>query len=363
MSEIVIENLYKSFDTKDGTVEALKNVNLSIESGDIYGIIGMSGAGKSTLVRCINFLEVPTKGRVLINGKSLGDYTSRELRKQREDIGMIFQHFNLLMQKNVLENVCFPLYIQGKSKKDARKRAKELLDIVGLGDRTGAFPAQLSGGQKQRVAIARALASDPKILLCDEATSALDPQTTSSILALLKDINQRFNITIVIITHQMSVVREICSHVAIVKGGEVAEQGTVEDIFTHPKTAVARELLKKVGLEDKENAYPCELSGGQQQRVAIARALALKPKMLFFDEPTSALDPEITAGILRVMKSLAEEKMTMVVVTHEIEFAKAVSDRVIFMDGGVIVEEGTPEEVIDAPKNYRTQEFLKRLGI
>lgn len=198
MSEIVIENLYKSFDTKDGTVEALKNVNLSIESGDIYGIIGMSGAGKSTLVRCINFLEVPTKGRVLINGKSLGDYTSRELRKQREDIGMIFQHFNLLMQKNVLENVCFPLYIQGKSKKDARKRAKELLDIVGLGDRTGAFPAQLSGGQKQRVAIARALASDPKILLCDEATSALDPQTTSSILALLKDINQRFNITNVI---------------------------------------------------------------------------------------------------------------------------------------------------------------------
>ena len=191
MAEIVIENLYKSFDTKDGTVEALKNVNLSIESGDIYGIISMSGAGKSTLVRCINFLEVPTKGRVLINGKSLGDYTSRELRKQREDIGMIFQHFNLLMQKNVLENVCFPLYIQGKSKKDAQKRAKELLDIVGLGDRTGAFPAQLSGGQKQRVAIARALASDPKILLCDEATSALDPQTTSSILALLKDINER----------------------------------------------------------------------------------------------------------------------------------------------------------------------------
>ena len=252
MSEIVIENLYKSFDTKDGKVEALKNVNLSIESGDIYGIIGMSGAGKSTLVRCINFLEVPTKGRVLINGKSLGDYTSRELRKQREDIGMIFQHFNLLMQKNVLENVCFPLYIQGKSKKDARKRAKVILDIVGLGDRTVAFPAQLSGGQKQRVAIARALASDPKILLCDEATSALDPQTTSSILALLKDINQRFNITIVIITHQMSVVREICSHVAIVKGGEVAEQGTVEDIFTHPQTAVARELLKNDVGDDGE---------------------------------------------------------------------------------------------------------------
>ena len=311
MSEIVIENLYKSFDTKDGTVEALKNVNLSIESGDIYGIVGMSGAGKSTLVRCINFLEVPTKGRVLINGKSLGDYTSRELRKQREDIGMIFQHFNLLMQKNVLENVCFPLYIQGKSKKDARKRAKELLDIVGLGDRTGAFPAQLSGGQKQRVAIARALASDPKILLCDEATSALDPQTTSSILALLKDINQRFNITIVIITHQMSVVREICSHVAIVKGGEVAEQGTVEDIFTHPKTAVARELLKNDVGDDGEEKRGTAAGGkeiiksGEKIRIVFSENSAFEPVIanliLNFNEPVNILkaDTKNVGGVAK----------------------------------------------------------------
>ena len=311
MSEIVIENLYKSFDTKDGTVEALKNVNLSIESGDIYGIIGMSGAGKSTLVRCINFLEVPTKGRVLINGKSLGDYTSRELRKQREDIGMIFQHFNLLMQKNVLENVCFPLYIQGKSKKDARKRAKELLDIVGLGDRTGAFPAQLSGRQKQRVAIARALASDPKILLCDEATSALDPQTTSSILALLKDINQRFNITIVIITHQMSVVREICSHVAIVKGGEVAEQGTVEDIFTHPKTAVARELLKNDVGDDGEEKRGTAAGGkeiiksGEKIRIVFSENSAFEPVIanliLNFNEPVNILkaDTKNVGGVAK----------------------------------------------------------------
>ena len=311
MSEIVIENLYKSFDTKDGTVEALKNVNLSIESGDIYGIIGMSGAGKSTLVRCINFLEVPTKGRVLINGKSLGDYTSRELRKQREDIGMIFQHFNLLMQKNVLENVCFPLYIQGKSKKDARKRAKELLDIVGLGDRTGAFPAQLSGGQKQRVASARALASDPKILLCDEATSALDPQTTSSILALLKDINQRFNITIVIITHQMSVVREICSHVAIVKGGEVAEQGTVEDIFTHPKTAVARELLKNDVGDDGEEKRGTAAGGkeiiksGEKIRIVFSENSAFEPVIanliLNFNEPVNILkaDTKNVGGVAK----------------------------------------------------------------
>lgn len=311
MSEIVIENLYKSFDTKDGKVEALKNVNLSIESGDIYGIIGMSGAGKSTLVRCINFLEVPTKGRVLINGKSLGDYTSRELRKQREDIGMIFQHFNLLMQKNVLENVCFPLYIQGKSKKDAKKRAKELLDIVGLGDRTGAFPAQLSGGQKQRVAIARALASDPKILLCDEATSALDPQTTSSILALLKDINQRFNITIVIITHQMSVVREICSHVAIVKGGEVAEQGTVEDIFTHPKTAVARELLKNdVGDDGEEKRGTTAgskeiIKSGEKIRIVFSENSAFEPVIanliLNFNEPVNILkaDTKNVGGVAK----------------------------------------------------------------
>lgn len=311
MSEIVIENLYKSFETKDGTVEALKNVNLSIESGDIYGIIGMSGAGKSTLVRCINFLEVPTKGRVLINGKSLGDYTSRELRKQREDIGMIFQHFNLLMQKNVLENVCFPLYIQGKSKKDARKRAKELLDIVGLGDRTGAFPAQLSGGQKQRVAIARALASDPKILLCDEATSALDPQTTSSILALLKDINERFNITIVIITHQMSVVREICSHVAIVKGGEVAEQGTVEEIFTHPKTAVARELLKNDVGDDGEEKRGKTAGGkeiiqsGEKIRIVFSENSAFEPVIanliLNFNEPVNILkaDTKNVGGVAK----------------------------------------------------------------
>ena len=295
MSEIVIENLYKSFDTKDGTVEALKNVNLSIESGDIYGIIGMSGAGKSTLVRCINFLEVPTKGRVLINGKSLGDYTSRELRKQREDIGMIFQHFNLLMQKNVLENVCFPLYIQGKSKKDARKRAKELLDIVGLGDRTGAFPAQLSGGQKQRVAIARALASDPKILLCDEATSALDPQTTSSILALLKDINQRFNITIVIITHQMSVVREICSHVAIMKSGEVVEDGKVSEIFTHPKSDVARELISRDLGNDIENTgkVAAKISKGKNVRIVFSENSSFEPvianMILQFNEPVNIL--------------------------------------------------------------------------
>ena len=245
MAEIKIENVSKTYSSKEGTVQALKNVSLTIRSGEIYGIIGMSGAGKSTLVRCMNFLEQPTSGNVLIKGRALGGLKEKELRKQREQIGMIFQHFNLLMQKSVLENVCFPMYIQGKKKKEAREKAEELLEIVGLKEKANAFPSQLSGGQKQRVAIARALATSPKILLCDEATSALDPQTTASILELLQEINRKFNITIVIITHQMSVVRKICSHVAIMKSGEIVETGSVSEIFSHPKSDVARELIRK----------------------------------------------------------------------------------------------------------------------
>ena len=202
---ITLKNVSKTYETKDGTVHALQDVSLTINKGDIFGIIGMSGAGKSTLVRCLNFLERPTSGTVEIEGKDLSALSEKELRMERRGIAMIFQHFNLLMQKNVMDNVCFPLRIAGVSKADARKRAKELLEIVGLSDKAKAYPIQLSGGQKQRVAIARALASNPKILLCDEATSALDPQTTKSILALLKEINEKYGITIVIITHEMAV--------------------------------------------------------------------------------------------------------------------------------------------------------------
>lgn len=243
MSAIEVRHLYKTFEQKGGRVEALKDISLAIEQGDIYGIIGMSGAGKSTLVRCLNYLEKPTGGEVIVDGKNLGELSEKELRAQRSDIAMIFQHFNLLMQKSVIENVCFPMQIQKISKKEAGERALKLLETVGLADKANAYPAQLSGGQKQRVAIARALASDPKILLCDEATSALDPQTTASILALLKQINRELDITIVIITHQMSVIREICSHVAIVEQGRIAEQGLVEDIFNHPKSKIARNLI------------------------------------------------------------------------------------------------------------------------
>ena len=295
MSSILIQDVSKIFETKDGSVQALNHVSLSIESGDIYGIIGMSGAGKSTLVRCMNFLEVPSEGKVLIDGKSLSEFSPKELRKEREKIGMIFQHFNLLMQKNVLENVCFPLYIQGKKKAEARAKALELLEIVGLADRAKAYPAQLSGGQKQRVAIARALASDPQILLCDEATSALDPQTTSSILELLQDINQKFGITIVIITHQMSVVREICTHVAIMKDGEVKEQGLVEEIFSHPKSQVAKELISKDSGNDVESKKltQSEIQDGEIVRIVFSENSAFEPVIanliLTFHEPVNIL--------------------------------------------------------------------------
>ena len=248
MGEIEIRNLSKQFEVNGLTVDALKNINLSIEKGDIFGIIGMSGAGKSTLVRSINFLEKPTEGQVFIDGVDLASLTERELRKKRSEIGMIFQSFNLLEQKSVLDNVCFPLEISGVGKKEARQQARKLLETVGISEKEKSYPSQLSGGQQQRVAIARALASGPKILLCDEATSALDPQTTESILSLLKDINEKMNITIVIITHQMSVVTQVCRKVAIIDNGVLVEEGPVEEIFEDPKSDAAKELIfdKKV---------------------------------------------------------------------------------------------------------------------
>ena len=240
---IKIENLSRTFKTKDRDVNALVNINLDIEKGDIYGIIGLSGAGKSTLIRCLNLLERPDKGSVYINGVDLLSLSVKELNLQRSKMSMIFQHFNLLMQKSVLDNVCFPLLLAGCNKAEAKKKAEEYLSIVGILDKANAYPAQLSGGQKQRVAIARALASSPEILLCDEATSALDPQTTKAILNLLKDINEKYGITIVIITHEMNVVEEICSHCAILSNGELAETGSVSSIFSSPKSEIGKKLI------------------------------------------------------------------------------------------------------------------------
>lgn len=243
MSEIEIKNLSKVFNVDGHSLKALDDVSFNIEKGDIYGIIGMSGAGKSTLVRCLNFLERPTDGKVIVGGQDMNSLTEVQLREKRKEMGMIFQHFNLLMQKNVIGNVCFPLKLRGVATAEAKEKAREYLKIVGLEDKEKAYPSQLSGGQQQRVAIARALASDPKILLCDEATSALDTKTTASILALLKEINEKYNITIVIITHQMSVVREICNKVAIIEKGQLVETGDVADVFAHPKSKAGRELV------------------------------------------------------------------------------------------------------------------------
>lgn len=247
---IRIENLSKTFDGAGGRVAALHDINLTIEDGDIYGIIGMSGAGKSTLVRCINLLERPTEGRVVIDGVDMTALSPAELRDARRSITMIFQGFNLLMQKNCLKNICFPMELAGVPKHKAVERAHELLDMVGLPDKAKAYPAQLSGGQQQRIAIARALATNPKVLLCDEATSALDPNTTHSILGLIREINKRLGITVIVITHQMSVVEEICSHVAILDNGEVVESGAVGTVFASPKSAAARRLVFPNGADD-----------------------------------------------------------------------------------------------------------------
>ncbi len=247
---IEIQHVSKHFNTAEGTVQALNDVSISIPDGDIFGIIGMSGAGKSTLVRCINMLERPESGKVIIDGVDMGALSPTELRKARRGITMVFQGFNLLMQRSCLKNVCFPLELAGWSKADARRRAQELLETVGLGDKARAYPAQLSGGQQQRVAIARALATDPKVLLCDEATSALDPNTTNSILELVRSINEKTGITVVIITHQMSVVESTCRHLAILDGGCVVEQGEVTEVFSAPKSAAARRLVFPEGDAD-----------------------------------------------------------------------------------------------------------------
>ena len=242
-SIIEIQHLSKIFGSGEEKVAALQDVSLSVKKGEIFGIIGLSGAGKSTLVRCINLLERPTDGKVLFHGSDLMGLKEKDLRLQRRKISMIFQSFNLLDQRTNLDNICFPLELSGVPKKDARKRAMELLEIVGLPDKANAYPVQLSGGQKQRIAIARALASDPEVLLCDEATSALDPTTTDSILKLLQQINRERGITVIIITHQMSVIEQICHRVAILDRGEVAEIGNVEDVFSNPKSKAGRRLV------------------------------------------------------------------------------------------------------------------------
>lgn len=268
---ITLNHVCKTFTTADGEVTAVNDLNLTINRGDIFGIIGLSGAGKSTLVRCLNLLERPTQGQVLVDGKDLTTLNGRELRESRRNIGMIFQHFNLLMQRTVLDNVCFPMELAGVKKKEARKKALELLDTVDLADKAKAYPAQLSGGQKQRVAIARVLAADPEILLCDEATSALDPQTTKAILSLLKEINEKMGITIVVITHEMAVVQAICNRVGVLEKGVLVEQGDVEQLFRNPKTSAARNLIYN------GTAYKESITAGRKVRITFEGNSSFEP--------------------------------------------------------------------------------------
>ena len=249
---IEVKNLKKVYQVPGGEVVALDGIDLQIERGQIYGIIGMSGAGKSTLIRCMNRLDTPTEGQILFEGRNILAMSEKELMATRRKVSMIFQQFNLLMQKTVARNVRYPLEIAGVDKKQANERVMELLRIVQLEDKANAYPIQLSGGQRQRVAIARALASNPEVLLCDEATSALDPMTTQSILALLQKINKELGITVVLITHEMAVIRQICSRVAILDGGKIAEEGTVDDVFVHTRSAAGRRLFGIVPTGDDE---------------------------------------------------------------------------------------------------------------
>ena len=274
MSEPIIEirGLRKTFGQGEAAVTALDGIDLSIEKGEIYGIIGLSGAGQSTLVRCMNLLETPTEGTVRVDGQEITTLSPKELRKARQSITMIFQGFNLLMQRSALDNICFPLELSGTPRKEAVARARGLLKVVGLEGREGAYPAQLSGGQKQRVAIARALATNPKVLLCDEATSALDPTTTQSILALLQELNRSLGVTVVIITHEMKVVEQICGRVAILAESHVVEEGKVSEVFRHPKTAAARQLLMPGSETARET-----LAQGRAYRITFDGSTAEQP--------------------------------------------------------------------------------------
>ena len=329
---IEIKNLCKTYSLTDGSVEALKDVSLSIPDGDVFGIIGMSGAGKSTLVRCINMLERPTAGSVVIDGKDLTKMTEKELRAERQSITMIFQGFNLLMQKNCLRNVCFPLELAGVKKAEATKKAQSLLELVGLGDKASAYPAQLSGGQQQRVAIARALATNPKVLLCDEATSALDPKTTNAILELIREINQKLGITVIIITHQMSVVESTCRHVAILEEGQVE----VSAVFSHPKSEAARRLVFPEG---NPESLLCSLPGSRLIRVVFNGADATGKPIIARMATEIGVEANIAYASTRSIEGRAYGSMLLSIEDKNDDLARAIG--YLTQDGDITAQEVT----------------------
>ena len=308
---IELKNVTKVFKTINGDITALKDINLTINDGEIFGIIGLSGAGKSTLVRCINLLEKPTSGEVLIDGCNLCLVTKKELLKIRRSIGMIFQGFNLLEQRNVLKNICYPMEIAGISKKDAIKRARELLELVGLSDREKSYPSQLSGGQKQRVAIARALATKPQYLLCDEATSALDPSTTEQILDLLKQINKNLGVTIVVITHEMKIVEKVCDTVAVIDKSTIAEKGKVKDVFSNPQSEIAKGLIlpkRTVLPENNKNTVRIVFDGEKTIKPLISdMILSLKVPVNIMFADTTDIEGASQGHMILEMPESAEE--------------------------------------------------------
>lgn len=288
---IKLSNIEKTYDSPSGPVKALKGINLNIGHGEIFGIIGLSGAGKSTLIRCINMLERPTSGKVIVDGKDVTAMNDSELREMRKQIGMIFQHFNLLSSATVYDNVAFPLRLANVNEADIKKKVDELLTLVSLDDKSAQYPSQLSGGQKQRVGIARALASDPKVLLCDEATSALDPQTTKSILDLIKDINEKLGLTVVVITHEMQVIKDICDKVAVISNGVIAEQGSVVDVFINPQQAITKEFISVL----LSNELPAAFRGNAISQEETPGSLLLL-RLTFLGETA---DNPVIAGMIR----------------------------------------------------------------
>ena len=333
---IELKNLCKTYSLADGSVEALRDVSLTIPDGDVFGIIGMSGAGKSTLVRCINMLERPTSGSVVIDGHDLTQMTERELRQVRRSMSMIFQGFQLLMQKNCLRNVCFPLELAGVKKAEAVKKAQSLLELVGLGDKASAYPAQLSGGQQQRVAIARALATNPKVLLCDEATSALDPKTTGAILELIRDINRKLGITVIIITHQMSVVESTCRHVAILEEGQVVEQGEVSAVFSHPKSEAARRLVFPEG---NPESLLCAGSGSRLIRVVFNGADATGKPLIARMATEAGIEANIAYASTRSIEGRTYGSMLLSIEDKNDDLARAIA--YLTQDSDVTAQEVT----------------------
>ena len=333
---IELKNLCKTYSLADGSVEALRDVSLTIPDGDVFGIIGMSGAGKSTLVRCINMLERPTSGSVVIDGHDLTRMNEKELRQERRSITMIFQGFNLLMQKNCLRNVCFPLELAGVKKTEAVKKAQSLLELVGLGDKASAYPAQLSGGQQQRVAIARALATNPKVLLCDEATSALDPKTTGAILELIRDINRKLGITVIIITHQMSVVESTCRHVAILEEGQVVEQGEVSAVFSHPKSEAARRLVFPEG---NPESLLCAGSGSRLIRVVFNGADATGKPLIARMATEAGIEANIAYASTRSIEGRTYGSMLLSIEDKNDDLARAIA--YLTQDSDVTAQEVT----------------------